>query len=211
MTIKINPGKNYQDVKKIGFLSLKLIPQMAVWVENADGKLVKTIYVTKKAARSEWGGGINVNRPEALPVWAFKRGIPNSLGGFMPGGKNLIPDAETGASPAASFDKKWNVPSDLPDGKYKVLVEVNASFDYNTVYSEKLKKDDPHYNGVNGQPSLVLAGEINIGSSPSRIVLQNAGKGDPQGKNGNLDSDLSGITTALNLLESVSVDYTPIK
>lgn len=208
LTVQIESGKNYSNEIKFGPMTLKLIPQVAIWMENAEGKLVKTIFVTRKSAKSIWGIP-GANRPESLPVWSYRRGIPNPKGGFMPGGNNLVPDAETGATQTASFKKEWSVPSDLPDGKYKVLVEVNSSYDYNGTYSDKLKKDDPNFNGVNGQPSLVLSGAILIGPKPSQTVLISTGKGDPSGKNGSLTLNLNGMTTALSLLDTITVKYKP--
>ena len=58
--------------------------QFAVWIEDADGNYIKTLYATRFTAI----GGYK-NRPDAIPVWMEKSGLTDMSG----------VDAITGATP----------------------------------------------------------------------------------------------------------------
>lgn len=89
--------------------------QYAVWIENKQGKLVKTIYVTDFTAQ----GGYS-KRKECLPLWV-KKANPETLSA------NEI-DAFTGATPrSGTLTYGWDGRDDkgilLPEGEYRFFIE----------------------------------------------------------------------------------------
>jgi len=199
IVIDIKAGKNYNHQHKMGLVKIQITPQMAIWLEDENGKYIDTIFVTHKSAKSSWG---SVRRPEALPIWSHKRGVKYADGLYMPDRKNPLPDAVTGATEKSSFVKTWIVPKDIKDGDYLLKVEVNNSFDFNEVYQDKLPKDHPHYNSVSGQPSLLWEGKISLGKD-FRSQLKIVGHGHPAGKNGTVIPELNGIDSAMTIIHSI--------
>lgn len=201
VTIEVKAGPRYTFEHQYGLTKLKIIPQMAIWLEDSQGNYVDTIFVTEKAGKSGWG---KVRRPSALPIWSHQRGVKYADGLYMPDKKNPLPDAITGATAKTSFIKKWIVPGEIKDGAYILKVEVNSSFDYNNRFHNKLKENDKDYNDVSGQPSLLWEGRVTIGQ-PFEITLTKTGHGHPSGKNGHVYKDLTGLTSALEIVESITV------
>jgi len=69
--------------------------QFAVWVENANGKLVKTLYVTQFTVN----GGYE-KRPDAIPVWVKQSGLA----------QGIAQDAVSGATPkSGSLRYVWDL------------------------------------------------------------------------------------------------------
>ena len=200
IVINIQAGKNFSHQYKMGIIKINITPQIAIWLEDETGKYIETILVTEKSAKSSWG---NVRRPEALPIWSHKRGVKYSDGLYMPDRKNPLPDTVTGATAKGSFIKTWNVPSSIKDGNYLLKVEVNSSFDFNETYQDKLPKNHPSYNLVSGQPSLLWEGKVSVGKAYT-TKLKIVGHGHPAGKDGTVSSDLSGIDSALTIINSIT-------
>jgi len=87
--------------------------QFAVWIENEQGELVKTLFVTEFAAT----GGYE-KRPDAIPVWVVRSGVAQ---------KSAV-DATSGATPkSGSLSYVWDLTDEscarVPDGTYTFLVE----------------------------------------------------------------------------------------
>ena len=201
ISIKINAGKNYTHNYGI----LKLIPQIAIWIEDINGNYIDTIYVTFRSAKSQWRGGNNIRRPEALPIWSYKKGIKYEDGLYMPTRNKPLNDSITGATPTSSFAKEWKIPTDLKQKIFILKIEVNNSFDYNNIYNKKLPKDSLYYNNVNGQPSLLYEGKIDLSKNNNEIKLNIIGHGDVMGNNGNINKDISFLTDSLNIIDSIYV------
>ncbi len=82
ITIDVKAGKYYRDHSVPFFfgLSTTSTPQMAFWLEDMNGNLIKTLYTTRKtsypaiysdsSSRSD-----TIQRPEALPYWIHKKQI----------------------------------------------------------------------------------------------------------------------------------------
>lgn len=90
--------------------------QFAVWVENADGETVRTIYVTAFVSSR---GGWRI-RPNAVPLWVKQSGIADM--------KREEVDAITGPTPGSGiFGREWDLKDAhgelVPPGEYAVLVE----------------------------------------------------------------------------------------
>ncbi|MBL8965511.1 MAG: DUF2271 domain-containing protein [Spirochaetaceae bacterium] len=201
--VEIEAGEGYAHTKWFGPLPMKLTPQVAVWIETDSGTYVDTVYVTEASAKNRWKGGAKIRRPEALPVWAHARGVKAADGLFMPDAATALPDAVSGATPKASFTKRLDFKAPLPAGRYRVRAEVNQSFDFNATWKDKLPAGDPRYNGVNGQPSLVYEGLLDLGSGQASVTLTPLGAGSATGSDGKSQAGLAGFDTALQILRSI--------
>ncbi len=193
ITVSLTPGSEYN----------KHIPQMAFWLEDTSGKFIATIYVTRKSGTQSWHGLGSVRRQSALPVWSHSRGIKAKDGLYMPTREHPVPDAETGATPRSAFSKSIKLPDSVKLETCYVFAEVNSSFDYNDTYTSQT---DPNYSG---QPSLVFKGKIAMLNDTNTVVLKTVGHGQAQGADGKVYTDLSGITTALNIVKEIIATFKP--
>ncbi|HRY72454.1 MAG TPA: DUF2271 domain-containing protein [Spirochaetia bacterium] len=202
LEVSVEAGADYAHTKWFGPLPVKLRPQMAIWLEKADGTYVDTLYVTKAGGKGQWKGGASIRRPEALPVWAAKRGLKAKDGLFMPDASTALPDAVAGATPTAGFAKSLALPAGLEPGLYRIRLEANQSFDFNAAYPEK-------DGNVNGQPSLVWEALIQLGQAEATARLEAAGSGSPTGADGLLSPGTKGLDSALGILGKVEARYRP--
>ncbi len=209
LELTLKTGADWNHVKKFGVAKVTLLPQYAVWVERDDGTYVGELFVTDKTGKSSWG---KVRRPEALPVWSHARGVRYDDGLYMPTKRDPLPDAVTGATPkaktaGAAVRHDLRLPAGLSNGRYRVCVELNNSFDYNEVYAENLPRGDARENGVNGQPSVVYAAIIDLAGTADAdaIPLVFVGAGHPQGSDGMIRTGREGLTNALTIVESLTV------
>lgn len=187
LLVGFEAGPAYATVHGGGLFPLAVRPQMAVWLETTEGRYVSTIFVTHKGGRNSWIGASA--RPEALPVWRGRRGGPGA-------------DAVSAATPSAGMERATALPAGLDPGEYVVLLEVNSSFDYAPAFPESDRRS-----GDNGQPSLVYAGRIRIGTPGSQTVLLPVGTGSPDGSDGTLHAGWEGLTTALRLIGNPRARY----
>lgn len=209
LVIRVKPGPTYTQKAKMGIMSLTVIPQMAFWIETEDGRFIDTIYVTKKAATGKWSSAGGSRRPESLPVWSHARGVKVADGGFMPDPQHPLPDAVSGATPTQAFEKSTVLPDSLIPGTYIIKAEINSSFDWNEAYPDKLPKTHPRWSEVNGQPSVLYEGRLEVGKTPASVVLEPIGTGSLRGEDGNVTLSLDGLTTALQLVASIEAEYRP--
>ena len=105
--------------------------QFAVWVEDMDGNLVKTLYATKFTAK----GGFE-QRPDALPVWVARAGLAQ--------GANV--DAVTGATPkTGEVSFVWDLTdangARVADGTYKFFVEGTLRWKNQVLYTGEITLD----------------------------------------------------------------------
>ena len=211
LSIDIKAGEHYSGPGAVILgVTTTGIPQMAVWVEDTQGNYLETLYVTKKASNSSYiqslFGGDDVRRPEALPHWSFSRGIKGSDGLMMPTSTKPIADAITGATPVSSFDLRT-----VTDAKYQEVVvkfEINRSFDFNEVYHANAFPDDVVYSGSgsSAQPSLIYAATIKLNDGDKYYFMNLLGRGHHSGKDGKIHSDLSGITTAKEMVSRIIIE-----
>ncbi len=187
------------------------VTQFAIWVENAGGEYVGTVFLTNFIGRR--GGGNRTaspdidsgdgNRLSALPVWSFKRGVIDTTFGIInyyppASSKSAYPadiDAVSTATPNSSVQTiTWQLP-DLPPGMYTCRIEANKSFDFN---------DYHNYSFYRGQPSTIWEMTIYIADAPfSAVTLDYVGYGSIDGANGDLHVPDSTITTADDLLQDM--------
>jgi hypothetical protein len=182
--------------------------QIAIWLTNEKGTRVDTVYVTRKIAQKglgnrggslddKWGG----SRLSTLPVWAYSRGIDYGSGNFYPPEGKPLSDAISSATPkAGEFIWNWNPKDVLKHGRYFYYVEVNKSFDQN---------DHHNYSWYRGQPSVVWRGSLLVGNEVNESEAQIIGHGHVAGENGQINPDLTTLTTSLSLIEKVTASYQP--
>lgn len=190
-------------------------PLFAIWGEDFQGNYIETLYISRVISSSTFDYGMKagdnwdsaiLRRPEALPYWSHKRGIKASDGLFIPLNNAQDLDAVSGATPTSNFivKSKCNIKE---NSNYRILVEMNQSYDWNEYYTKNKFPEDSIYSGSGqvGQPSLIYAAEIKSESlkSTKHKIMNLVGHGHYSGKNGELYKDLSQITTAKNIAERI--------
>lgn len=211
ISVDVKAGEHYSGpgAKVLG-VTITGIPQIAIWLEDMSGNHLETLYVTKKASDSSYirslFGGEEVRRPEALPHWSHARGVKSEDGLLMPSRAQPLVDALTGATPVASFDLRSVKMSD--DLHVVVKLEINRSFDSNEVYHKNAFPDDEVYSGSgnSAQPSLIYAAAVDLTKGQPYYFMELLGRGHHSGKDGQIYSDLSGITTAKQMVARAIVE-----
>ena len=100
--------------------------QYAVWIENAQGQLVKTLYATRWTAN----GGYRT-RPTSIPVWVRQSNLANMQ-------RNQI-DAVSGATPrTGAVTYTWDGTSSqgaaAPAGNYTLIIEGTLRWENQVLY-----------------------------------------------------------------------------
>ncbi|MEI8273625.1 MAG: hypothetical protein WCG08_13470 [Paludibacter sp.] len=187
-------------------------PLFAVWLADENGKYIQTLYVSESIGKAvfhrvnrktgHWKAG-EIQRPATLPYWAHQRGEKNEFGTYMPTPKQPVADAYTGATPSASFILHAKTEKPL-SGKYKIMLELNQSWDWNEYWTNDKYPNDKEYK-TSSQPALVYSADIDTASPNQESVLKLIGHSHYSGADGSLDSDLSTITTALKIAKKITV------
>lgn len=187
-------------------------PIIAIWLADENGKYIQTLYVSESVGHGifvranrtsgKWQGG-EIQRPATLPYWAHQRGVKNQYGTYMPTPKQPVVDAYTGATPSSSFVLKAKTEKVL-SGKYKVMLEVNQSWDWNEYWTNDLYPEDKEYK-TSSQPALVYAVDIDTNMPSSNYVMSPIGHSHYAGANGSLTTDLRTLTTALKIAKKITV------
>lgn len=178
INIYFEKGSEWFHDIKVFLFTIKGSPQIAVWIEDGDGKFLETLYVSSKTAK--WVKEGKQDRSDSLSVWSSR--VKGSY------------DTVTGAtvSEKGSVYRKSAFSS-----KVVVFAEVNNSFDYNEFYTKK-------NSGVNGQPSLIYSAEVDFSNKKTYnlklVGCGSVGKSDPL-----INRDLSKITTAKEIIKKVMV------
>lgn len=195
--IELEPGKSFNH------------PTFVIWLEGVDGKYIKTLYVTKSYASGIFGhkmigdsmwlneSGESI-QPAALPYWTFKKGLIDNVS-LIPSPKNPYVDAYTGATPKGKFtlsDKQINL------SEYRVMVEFNQAWDWNNYWTNN-KYPSSHAYKHSAQPSLIYS--VTVNSNSSVFYLNPIGHGSSTGENGNLYTNLSTFSTALDIFSSIKI------
>jgi len=184
-TVSIGAGKNWKE---------KMASQCAVWLEDANGNYVRTLYVTQRASKRNWIVGPKAGRPESLPVWYHAA----NYGSVKNAPNSTEVDAVTSATPKGDIV----FTAQIGDTECVIKAEFNTSFDYNDFYTKK-------NSGVNGQPSVIYEAKIpadgNSDGPDKEITLSLAGTGSEKGADGKIYGDISNLTTAKNIVEKIIV------
>ena len=212
-TIVSNPGgKGPEIVVELTRGESFYYPLFAIWLEDMDGRYIQTLYVAKSVATGIFRyAAIENNKwitaakraPQSLPYWAHKRGIQASDGLYMPDEKTAVPDAYSGETPVTGFVLTSRADGPLP-GKYRVMLEINQNWDWNEYWTNDKYPDDENYKW-SCQPALVYEAVIDGNSDDRSYTMKPLGHSHYSGKTGELFNDLSTITTALEIAETVTV------
>ena len=186
-------------------------PLFAIWLADENGKFIQTLYVSESIGKGfflhgnrktgTWLPG-EIQRPAALPYWVHQRNVTNENGGLLPTPKSPVVDACTGATPKNSFFLDVTT-EDLLQGNYKVMFELNQSWDWNEYWFNAKYPDDKEYK-TSSQPALVYCADIESGNFQP-VQFKAVGHSHYSGKDGNLNKELNTLTTALKIARKISV------
>ena len=164
-------------------------PQIAVWIEDAQGRYLSTVYASSKIATQSWLAGVQ-----------YADGL------YLPTKSEPLADGISGATPRGSFDLKLSPEAGLD--RFVVKVEVNHSTDFNETYPESAKEGEPGYSGGrhgSGQPAVVYAADVDLSSGSEEFEAVLVGHSSPDGSSGGIDPDISGLTSALRIVERITI------
>lgn len=200
ISIEFNKGKSFY------------YPLMAVWIEDTAGKYLQTLFVPKSIATGIFKFGKQQGNkwlpapkraPQTLPYWSHKRGIIASDGLFMPEPGNPVADAYSGETPVSGFILNSKADNKLPV-VFRVLLEINQNWDWNEYWTNDKFPGDDNYM-MSCQPALVYETEINTDRPANEYLMKPIGHSHYSGKTGDLFEDISTLTTALHIADSIIV------
>jgi hypothetical protein len=179
-------------------------PQFAIWVEDSASGEIKTLHVTRRTATGRYIG--KVECPVSLPIWigAFRKETGRN---DFPTPKQPFFDTVTGATPQIA---DIIITTDVEAGRCcHYYIEMNVAGDYNRAFPKVSAKKRQDNHG-NGQPSLVYKGTIqtNVGTVSKPEC---AGRSQQYFFVTEIDSDLAGIDSALEVFRIVSVECKPAR
>jgi hypothetical protein len=197
--INLTRGSAWGAKVKMGSLTLRVTPQIALWVEDSSGNLKQNIYVTHCFAKQDWkflkSHPDSTNRKTSLPYWMNKMVHAAQP---LPTKANPLPDAVTSATPTGSFSIETHIDPAITHGT--IWCEFNSSFDNNETYT----KDRPE--SFNGQPSLLFSGEFNSLDTSNTVVMTYRGHGGEIGSDSALYQKDTGITTAKQIITKIQFE-----
>ena len=170
--------------------SLGEAPQLAVWLENPESGEIRTLWVSHRMAKADWVGKIECL--SCLPLWTnrYKQKYRTAA---PPTREAPLTEGISGATPK----EKLVIRADFPaENSWDIFIEMNVSGDYNRFFPANDEWGVPNQEG-NGQPSLIYKGTINPEKPPILIGYTM--------KNGEINYDLSPITTARKVIESIRI------
>jgi len=175
-------------------------PQFAIWLEEAAGAEIRTVWVTEKTGTGSWGG--KIVRPVSLPYWVsrWKKETGSSR---SPTPENPAVDAVTGATPAQDLACETQVSA---GSRWYYYIEINVSGDYNDSFAAVSKDGKRDKNG-NGQPSIIYKGQITA-LPGQRSVPRLIGRSDQFESVDRIIEDLEGISLAKELFSKIEVTGT---
>jgi hypothetical protein len=131
--------------------------QFAVWIENAQGQFVKTLYATRYTANGGW-----TRRATSIPVWVKKSNLADMTSAQV--------DAITGATPrAGSLTYTWDGTDSrgapVPAGDYVIFLEGTLRWENQVLYSAPVRL---------GQGASVPAVKVEYSSDPmpERVMIE---------------------------------------
>lgn len=212
--VEIVPGPDFlHKFPLFLFFSMKNAPQMVLWAETIDGQYIDTLMITEKIGKMKWlkapkdpvPGG-QIRRLEALPVWAWKRGVFASDCIPLPTEDSPMADAVSQATPKKDFSVNSQISKSYEE--IYLYFEMNHSTDFNDIFSADLPESSEYYNGGawgSGQPALVYRAFVDF-TDPDRSSkdFELIGHSSPSGKDGKIYKDFQGIDTALDIINSIT-------
>lgn len=190
-------------------------PLMSFWIEDTAGNYIQTLYVAQSIAKGyfrygdpstgRWLPG-KARRPAALPYWGHKRGIKTADGYYLPTTENPMPDAVTGPTPKGNFRLQTRLKENTPDVFY-VVMEINQSWDWNRHWHNNRFPGDEQYM-TSSQPAIVYKVKLDLNSLKEYYNLTPVGHSHWSGHSGELFTNLSSLTTALDIAKQIRVKVT---
>jgi hypothetical protein len=187
-------------------------PSFVLWAEDMDGNYLQTLFITRAVGTSiydhgdpssgHWEPG-EIRRPASLPYWAHKRGVKEKDGLFIPSIENPIADAYTGATPSGDFRLVTRFDKS-PPRKFRILFEINQTWDWNKYWTNNKYPDDDEYK-TSCQPALVYMAEVDLYDLAPSYALEPIGHSHYAGRTGELFTDLGTLTTALEIVDNLTV------
>lgn len=187
-------------------------PLYAIWLADENGKFIQTLYVSESIGKGmfrhasrkkgRWLAGER-QRPASLPYWTYQRNIKNETGTYLPTPKQPVVDGYTGATPQMSFVMLLKTEKPLK-GKYKIMLELNQSWDWNDYWTNDRFPKDLEYK-TSSQPALVYSTDIDTEEKNTVYELKPIGHSHYSGLNGELYPDLNTLTTALKIAKKITV------
>ncbi len=187
-------------------------PSFVLWAETLEGFFIQTLFISRAVGTSvyehgdpssgHWEPG-EIRRPASLPYWSHRRGILASDGLYIPSRQNPVADAYTGATPPgdfkihARFDKN-------PPVRFRLYFEINQTWDWNEYWTNDKYPHNKEYK-TSCQPALVYMCEVDMVNPQAVYPMNVIGHSHYAGETGELFPDLSTMTTALNIVASLSV------
>jgi hypothetical protein len=211
-TLQTNTGENGLNLE-IKFLKGKSFnhPTFSFWVEDLEGNYIETLMVTEYIAKGTYGHGSlgqgkwdskpgPAERPSTLPYWLHKH-MDESGGKLLPSSQNPVPDAITSATPSGDFVLETTIKNKLPE-KFRLMMEINQTWDWNEYWNNSLYPDDYDYK-ASCQPALVYSVMIDKDQPQKEYYLNPIGHSHYSGRDGELYTDISSLTTAKNIVYKV--------
>ena len=187
-------------------------PLMAVWIENMEGEYIHPLYVARSIARGifgharyeegRWQPGEKMI-PAALPYWSHKRNIPGPDSLYIPTPENPVPDAYTGATPTGDF-VLHTIVADSAGRRFNILFEVNQPWDWNQYWYNSTYPGNTEYL-TSAQPAVVYQATVDLNLDKNTYTMEPAGHSHPYGATGELFSDLSTLTSALDIAKKITI------
>ena len=163
LIIEVSTDGQWSSRMKAGPLIFNILPQAVFWIEDQNGRLIETLYVTgadfKKMRHAAKNADGELFYAECLPYWASR---VKAAGGKLPSKENPYPDTVTSATPMADFTLKTGI---SVDPSFVIMAEFNKSGDYNSVYTED-------NSGWTGQPSLIYKADAGNKDAGKYISLK---------------------------------------
>jgi len=105
--------------------------QFAVWIENAQGQYIKTVYAASYTAKGGWK-----RRASSIPVWVRQSGLSDMTGAQV--------DALTGATPRTgtltyTWDGTDSRGAPVPAGDYVVILEGTLRWENQVYYRAPIR------------------------------------------------------------------------
>lgn len=204
LTVSITPGQHHN------------YPTFAIWAEDVYGNRIQTLFVTRSIASGYYRYGQaeenkwltesgEAVRPAALPYWLHKREGYDPDNAALPSMESPFPDAFTGATPPAAVQLDIVGLDEFPE-IFRVLLEVNQAWDFNEYWHNNRFPGNADYK-TSAQPSVVYAVTVNKAHGQGVYYMNPIGHGHYAGENGLLYTNLSTLTTALDIFKEIKLHY----
>jgi hypothetical protein len=197
--LDIEPGRAWSRRMQAGPFIFNVLPQIVIWAEDEQGRLLDTVYITGADGKGirhvgKKGKGAAFYS-ECFPVWASRL---QAAGGALPGPDNPYPDTVTSATPTAAFTVLTRLP--FAGRSFALYLEINQSDDRNDTYSKE-------NNDWAGQPSLIYRVVIQEPESGGTYAMEPIGHGGRIGETPAVHPDLSGLDTALEQVREIKISF----